>query len=76
VLWFVKLQQIIETTYPDRDIDLVLDCGNRGDLAIEAIRQGLKAIALAASAEVMVKVADIARAEGAHFYEQSGISAV
>lgn len=74
VLWFVELQRAVGNEFPDRDIVIVLDCGGRGDLAIEALRLGLKAIALKASDNVTAKVADVATACGARLYGQSHIS--
>jgi hypothetical protein len=74
VLWFVALQRAVRTEFPERDAVIVLDCGGRGDLAIEALRLGLKAIALDASQSVTAKVADIATACGARLYAQSHIS--
>lgn len=74
VLWFVALQKAIGTEFPERQAVVVLDCGGRGDLAIEALRLGLKAIALDASQSVTAKVAEIAAACGARLYAQSHIS--
>jgi hypothetical protein len=74
VLWFVALQQAIQIEFPEREAVVVLDCGGRGDLAIEALRLGLKAIALNASQSVTAKVADVAAACGARLYAQSHIS--
>ena len=64
VMWFVMLQRAVATSFPERRIDLVLDCGARCDLAIEAMRLGLRKVALRAPAEVTAKVADIAAAMG------------
>ena len=60
VLWFVMLQRALGSAFPGRELPLVLDCGNRGDLAIEAFRHGLKDVALTASESVMAKVAGVA----------------
>ncbi|MBK8158073.1 MAG: hypothetical protein IPK59_04580 [Rhodospirillaceae bacterium] len=60
VMWFVMLQRALNSAFPDRQPRLVLDCGNRGDLAVEAFRNGLKDVALAASPGVTAKVADVA----------------
>ncbi|WP_374656189.1 hypothetical protein [Dongia sp.] len=64
VMWFAMLQRALRAACPDREPNLVLDCGARGDLAIEAIRLGLRNIALRAPAEVTAKVADIAARNG------------
>lgn len=74
VLWFVGLQRAVRDEFPDRTAVIVLDCGGRGDLAIEALRLGLKAIALTASDQVTAKVSDVATACGARLYGQSHIS--
>lgn len=60
ILWFCMLQSALRELTPNRELRLVLDCGDRGDLAVEALRLGLKDVALRASAEVTAKVADIA----------------
>ena len=60
VMWFYMLQQALRAAFPDRKPNLVIDCGSRGDLAVEAFRIGLRNVALRAPAEVTAKVADIA----------------
>jgi len=60
VMWFVMLHRALNSAFPERPPRLVLDCGNRGDLAIEAFRNGLKDVALKASPAVEAKVADVA----------------
>jgi hypothetical protein len=68
VLWFVMLQRAIRAEFPEREVTVVLDCGDRGDLAIEAFRLGLKRVSLRASAGVTMKVADIAANVGGRLY--------
>lgn len=60
VMWFVMLQKAMRQAFPDREPNLVVDCGIRADLAVEALRLGLPQVALKGSAEVAGKVADIA----------------
>ncbi len=60
VMWFVMLQKAMRQAFPDREPNLVVDCGSRADLAVEALRLGLLQVALKGSAEVTAKVADIA----------------
>ncbi len=60
VMWFYTLQHALRMAFPDREPNLVIDCGSRGDLAIEALRVGLRNVALRAPAEVTEKVTDIA----------------
>jgi hypothetical protein len=64
VMWFAMLQRALRLAFPERQPELVLDCGARGDLAVEAMRLGLRKVALRAPAEVTAKVADIAAAMG------------
>ena len=51
--------------YPEVPVSAVLDCGGDAGLALGAFRHGLKAVRLAASEEVLAKVRDIARQQGA-----------
>lgn len=74
VLWFVMLQRAVRDAFPDREAVVVLDCGRRGDLAIEALRLGLKAVALNATEGVTTKVADVAAGCNARLYAQSHLS--
>jgi hypothetical protein len=60
VQWFCTLQRALRTIAPDREPRLVLDCGGRADLAAEALRLGLKHVALRATPPVMAKVVAIA----------------
>ena len=64
VLWFVRLQQALDRDHPgthqDARADIVLDCGDRADLAIEALRGGLRRVALTCPDILAAKVADIA----------------
>lgn len=71
VLWFVMLQRALRVDFPDRDAVIVLDCGDRGDLAIEAFRLGLRGVALRASSGVTAKVSDVAAACGGQLYAES-----
>lgn len=71
VLWFVMLQRALRADFPERDPIIVLDCGDRGDLAIEAFRLGLTRVALNASNNVTAKVAEIAAGYGGRVYAQS-----
>ena len=34
VMWFYMLQRALRAAFPDREPNLVIDCGSRGDLAI------------------------------------------
>lgn len=60
VQWFCMLQQALRAVAQDREPRLVLDCGSRADLATEALRLGLRHVALRADPAVTAKVAAIA----------------
>lgn len=64
VLWFSMLQRALRQAAPEREPQLVLDCGSRADLAAEALRLGLKNVALRTSPDMAAKIADIATACG------------
>jgi len=74
VLWFVMLQHAVRADFPDRDPVIVLDCGDRGDLAIEAFRLGLRSVALNAPPGVTAKVAEVAAAYGGQLHAESAQS--
>lgn len=65
VLWFVSLQQLAAGRFPDRQPVIVLDCGNRADLAHAALREGLKAICYRGSPTMLAKLQAIAAESGA-----------
>jgi fructose/tagatose bisphosphate aldolase len=46
--------------FPDVPVTAVLDCGNDPGLALNALRQGIKALRLDVAPDVRVRVADIA----------------
>jgi hypothetical protein len=71
VLWFLALQQALDRDYPDRPATVVLDCGDRADCAIEALRGGLRAVVVAAPETVAAKVADIAAQLGGRVYRRN-----
>lgn len=66
VLWFSMLQRALRDIAPERETRLVLDCGDRSDLAVEALRLGLKLVCLRAAPDMIAKVTDIATAYGGH----------
>ena len=57
--------------FPDVPFTAVLDCGNDPGLALNALRQGIKALRLDASADVRRRVADIAAQTGAMLDENA-----
>lgn len=60
VLWYLSLQRALDHDHPAAGARIALDCGDRADLAIEALRGGLSRVVLAGSDDVTAKVADIA----------------
>jgi hypothetical protein len=70
VLWFVALQQLCREHFPERAIDIVLDCGDRGDLAHAALREGLRVICFRGRADILAKLQAIAAACGASIETQ------
>lgn len=62
VLWFVALRDALRAE--GLEVPLVLDCGSRGDLAIEAMRAGLDDIAFNGTPETGAKLAEIAQQMG------------
>lgn len=60
VLWFLALQRELDRDHAAAGARIALDCGDRCDLAIEALRAGLSRIVLSGTDEIAKKVADIA----------------
>jgi len=65
VLWYVGLQQLAVTRFPDLRPVIVLDCGDRADLAHAALRAGLAAICYRGSPAMLAKLRAIAAESGA-----------
>lgn len=65
VLWFVALQKAARDRYPECQPIIVLDCGDRADLAHAALREGMSAIAFRGSAGMLAKLQQIAETTGA-----------
>jgi hypothetical protein len=70
VLWFVMLQRAIDCAFVGRRATIVLDCGQRAELAVEALRLGIRAISLEAPDLVAAKVAAIAKNCGAKLLDR------
>ncbi len=73
ILWFVTLRRELKNSFPGRHFDFVLECGSRGDLAIEALRHAFSGVHLTASGDVRRKVEDIATASGARVWTERPI---
>lgn len=58
--WFDALVRLARQDHPDADVQAVLDCGSRADLAQAALRQGLRGICFHGSKAAAARLADIA----------------
>ncbi|MDY0883411.1 hypothetical protein ACFPL7_10670 [Dongia soli] len=65
VLWFAELQRQVTAAFPDRKALIVLDCGDRGDLAHAAMCEGLRVICFRGSSVMLEKLRSIADQLGA-----------
>lgn len=66
VLWYVGLQQLAQSRFPDLRPAIVLDCGDRADLAHAALREGLTAVCYRGSPAMLAKLRAIAAESGAY----------
>jgi hypothetical protein len=64
VLWYVGLQQLAAARFPDRRPVIVLDCGDRADLAHAALREGLAAICFRGGPAMLAKLQAIGAESG------------
>ena len=60
VLYFVKLTETLAAEYPELKPVIAVDCGDRADLAHDAMRFGLKSIVFRGDPRTAEKLADIA----------------
>lgn len=58
--WFDALVRLARRDHPDADVQAVLDCADRADLAQAALRQGLRGICFRGSKAAAARLADIA----------------
>ena len=63
--WFRDIVRKIEQTYPDLEVDAVLDCGDAAGYAQAALRCGVKIIRFSGSPATARKIDDIAGTYGA-----------
>ena len=62
--WFAALVRAAAESQPGADVDGILDCGSRADLAQAAFRQGLTQIVFRGDARLLRPLRDIARQQG------------
>lgn len=67
VLFYVQLAEALAAEYPRLKPAVALDCGNRADLAHDALRAGLKRIRFRGDPRSARKLAEIAAALGVTF---------
>jgi hypothetical protein len=72
VLYFVKLAETLATEYPELKPVIAVDCGDRADLAHDAMRFGLKSIIFRGDPRTAEKLADIAGGLAVKFESHSG----
>ncbi len=65
VLWFVEIDRILRSEFPDRYLGIEIDAGERADLAVEAMRLGLHYLAFSGHPEAAKALLSIARQLGA-----------
>ena len=67
VLFYVKLSEQLAAEYPELRPVIAVDCGDRADLAHDAMRFGLKSIVFRGDPRTAEKLADIAGTLGVKF---------
>jgi hypothetical protein len=67
VLFYVKLSEQLAAEYPELQPVIAVDCGDRADLAHDAMRFGLKSIVFRGDPGTAEKLADIAGTLGVKF---------
>jgi hypothetical protein len=67
VLFYVKLSEALAVEYPELKPVVAVDCGDRADLAHDAMRLGLKSISFRGDPRSAEKLADIATSLGVAF---------
>jgi hypothetical protein len=65
VLWFAELQRQVTGAFPGRKALVVLDCGERADLAHAAMCEGLRVICFRGAPVLLDKLHSIAAQLGA-----------
>ena len=71
VLFFVRLTERLAVEYPELKPVISVDCGDRADLAHDAMRLGLKSIVFRGDPGMAEKLADIAASLGIRFESNS-----
>lgn len=69
--WFRDIILGLEQTYPDVDMEAVLDCGDAAGHALAALRAGVRIIRFSGTAKTARKIEDIAGTYGARLVRRS-----
>ncbi len=69
VLWFAELNRMLAAEFPTLGFALILDCGNRADLAHAALVEGIKHIRFQGHDDARRALRDIAAQLGAEVRE-------
>ena len=72
VLFYMQLSEVLAAEYPKLKPAVALDCGDRADLAHDAMRLGLRHIVFRGDARSAAKLADIAASLGIAFEARPG----
>ena len=67
VLFYVQLSETLAAEYPELKPSIAVDCGDRADLAHDAMRLGLKHLVFRGDPRSAEKLADIASGLGVKF---------
>ena len=63
----MKLAECLRAEYPELKTDIAVDCGDRADLAHDAMRLGLKSLVFRGDARMAEKLGEIAGTLGVKF---------
>ena len=69
--WFRDIILVLEQTYPEVDMEAVLDCGDAAGHALAALRAGVRIIRFSGPARTATKIEDIAGTYGARLVRRS-----
>ena len=63
--WFKSLAALAQASYPEAQMESVLDCGAEAGVALAALRMGFKRVGFSGGDNARAKLEEIARALGA-----------
>lgn len=72
--WFDALIRHAARENPGAGFVAVIDCGDRADLVLAALRQGLRHVCFRGSKAVAVRLADVARQQGATLHRRRPVA--